>query len=229
MTMTTLTQHRAAVEAATATLNAGRRALLDGDGRRLYADHEHERREQELRAAFRATIAEAAEAARVATAEAEDDLGRAEADPIHALSTSELERASLLRSLLRERLLAAPLREVDAEVQAVLRDGDRASRYATWSLVAERRQARVEAAVAAAPDLTARLRAEHGPEAGPLASMAERLRATLVDGTARTAARERAEATRSEAEGIMATAGLAAYMEAEYGPRPTPYASAGTA
>jgi len=217
--MTTLTQHRAAVEAATATLNAGRRALLDGDGRRLYADHEHERREQELRAAFRATIAEAAE----------DDLGRAEADPIHALSTSELERASLLRSLLRERLLAAPLREVDAEVQAVLRDGDRASRYATWSLVAERRQARVEAAVAAAPDLTARLRAEHGPEAGPLASMAERLRATLVDGTARTAARERAEATRSEAEGIMATAGLAAYMEAEYGPRPTPYASAGTA
>jgi hypothetical protein len=59
--------------------------------------------------------------------------------------------------------------------------------------------------------------------------MAERLRATLVDGTARTAARERAEATRSEAEGIMATAGLAAYMEAEYGPRPTPYASAGTA
>ena len=224
--MTTLTQHRAAVEAATATLNAGRRALLDGDGRRLYADHEHERREQELRAAFRATIAEAATAA---TAEAEDDLGRAEADPIHALSTSELERASLLRSLLRERLLAAPIREVDAEVQAVLREGDRASRYATWSLVAERRQARVEAAVAAAPDLTARLRAEHGPEAGPLAWMAERLRATLVDGTARTAARERAEATRSEAEGIMATAGLAAYMETEYGPRPAPTVEVGAA
>ena len=219
--MTTLAQHRGAVDAARQTLNDGRRALLDADGRRLYSDHEHARREQALRDTFRATIADAAEAAHQAINEADVELGRSDADPVHRLSTGELERASLLRSLLRERMLTAPIRDVDAEVEAVLRDGDRAARYATWSLVTERRQVRVHAAIDAAPDLTGRLRAQHGPEAGPLASMAERLVGTLVDTQARSAARERAEERRSEALGVTAAAGVNEYLELEYGPRPT--------
>ena len=216
--MTTLAQHRASIEAATATLAAGRRALLDPNGTRLYSDAEHQRREDRLHETFEATLAEATEAAQAAITTAAGVLDQGEPNPIHKLSTADLERASLLRSLLRDRLLTAPIRDVDSEVQAVLTSGDRASRYAVWQLVSERRQLRVDAAIAAAPDLTGRLRAEHGPEAGPLGSMAERLYATLVDPTVRAEVNQQAEATRQEALTIVNSATVTGYLQSEYGP-----------
>lgn len=151
-----LSQHRAAVDSAAESLRAGRRALLDANGQRIFSDAEHQRREDALRAAFKNTITDAASAAQTAALEAEAVLSQGDQDPVHKLTTAEMERASLLKSLLREKLLTVPIRDVDAEVQAVLRDGDRAARYATWALVSERRQARVAAAVDAAPDLSAR-------------------------------------------------------------------------
>ena len=227
--MTTLAQHRAAVEAATATLNAGRRALLDGDGRRLYADHEHERREQELRAAFRATITEATDAATAVVSEVDAALARTDADPAHRLMAAELERAVALKALVGDRLMTAPLREVDDEVQALLREGDRAARYVAWRAVTDRRRAGIGAGIDAAPDLTGRLRAENSREAVALGSMAERLLATLADVAARDAAREREAGRRSEAQSVLGAAGVARYFDDTYGPRPTPYVSAGAA
>ena len=227
--MKTLSQHRAAVNAARQTLNDGRRALLDADGRRLYADHEHERRDQAVRDTFRATIADAADTAQAAISEADAELGRTDADPVHRLTSAELERSVLLKQLVGDRLLAAPLAEVDAEVQALLRDGDRAGRYVAWRVLTDRRQAHVDAGVSAATDLTRRLAAPNSREATALASMAERLLATLVDVGARRAARDAAQERRSEALGVTAAGGVAQYLEAEYGPRPAATATVGSA
>ena len=227
--MTTLAQHRAAVDAARRTLDDGRRALLDRDGRRLYSDLEHARRAQQLRDTFRATIAEAAEAAQTVIAAADADLERADADPVHRLTSAELERAVLLKQLVGDRLLTAPLAEVDAEVQALLRDGDRAGRYVAWRVLTDRRQAHVDAGVSAATDLTRRLAAPNSREATALASMAERLLATLVDVGARRDAWEAARERRSEALGVTAAAGVNKYLEAEYGPRPSATATVGAA
>ena len=214
-----LAQHRAAVETATTTLAAGRGALLDANGGRLFSDPEHQRREDRLHQTFQDTLASATKAAQAAVTTATGVLDQGEADPVHKLSTSDLTRANLLLGLQRERLLAAPIRDLDDEVQATLRDGDKAARYALWAVCQERRQLRVDAAIAAAPDLTGRLRAEHGPEAGPLGSMAEQLYATLADVATRTAAREQAEATRQEALSLQTSATVTSYLQGEYGPR----------
>jgi hypothetical protein len=218
--MTTLAQHRAAVDAARQALAAGRQALLDEDGRRLYSDAEHERREQALREQFRAAISEATEAAQAAIRAAEADLEHADIDPVHRLSRAELERAVLLKQLVGDRLLTATLAEVDSEVEALLREGDRAGRYVAWRVLTDRRRAHIDAGVSAATDLTRRLAAPNSHEATALASMAERLLATLVDVEARQDAREAARARRDEAMSVLTAAGSATYLEAEYGPRP---------
>ena len=198
----------------------GRRALLRPDGARRYSDAEHAEREQSLQAEFKRTISSATEAASAASLEASTVLDRGDSDPVHKLTTADLEQASLLKALLRERMLTAPLRDVDAEVQHVLASGDRASRFAVWALVSERRQLRVEAAIASAPDLSARLRAEHGPEAGPLGSMQARLYETLADVEARSAVREEAQALRDQALAIQSRAATTSYLQDAYGPRP---------
>lgn len=227
--MRTLTQHRAAVEAAQATLTAGRRALLDADGRRLYADHEHARREQALAAEFRATIAEATEAAQAALRDADAALGQSDTDPVHRLTAAELERAVLLKQLVGERLLTAPLADVDAEVQALLRDGDRAGRYVAWRTLTDRRQAHVDAGISGARDLTGRLRAEHSHEATALTSMTDRLLTTLADVAARQDTRAAAEERRQEALSVLMAAGTTTYLQAEYGPRQAPPVTVGAA
>ena len=116
----------AGVERALATFGRETARLLTPDGRRLYADDEHARREAELRATRDAAIAAAEAAATDALRSAEADRERLEhRDLLDTLTPAELDRATVRREFVREDCERLPIEELAARLRAALDTGDR--------------------------------------------------------------------------------------------------------
>ena len=129
----------AGVERALATYERETARLLTPDGRRLYTDDEHERRESELRATRDAAIAAAEAAAAQLMREAETALAVLDhRDPIDALAPAELEKASARRVFVAEDAERLPLGELTARLRGALDADDRALLY-LWTRYGARR------------------------------------------------------------------------------------------
>jgi len=211
---TELDRHTRAVEEAQATLAAGRKALLNEQGRPIYAPEERERREQELRVAFDRTIQEAGAAADAVMAEAQRELDRPEGDPLHALTPEELHLANLRREFVRENCERLPLAALNGHVEQALDVGDKASRYLHWRYAGERLRelgGDVLSGRVLGLDPTTRR------QVVTLQTLVERLEATLVDVGKRQAAEAGARERQAAAISVVGKAAVTQYITNTYG------------
>jgi len=99
-------QAAAALEAAKATYQRDLGALVDGQGNRLYADREHERRELSIWSAYRDAIKATGEVAAAEARAAHDEMRqldeKASADPLAQLWTVDLPRANAMAPFVAE-------------------------------------------------------------------------------------------------------------------------------
>jgi hypothetical protein len=211
--MATLEQQAAAIDAAQATLDAGRKALLRADGTRVYSDAEHVEREAQLYTEYRRALAAASKAANEAIAAAEATLSEGPDDPLHSLTPAELDRANALREFVREDAATLPLRELVDRVEAALRVGGKPELY-LW-------QRGVRARLAALPADRYGIPTDHRELVG-LEALLGRLDEKLTD-PAKQARRERERAEARErqaaAMGVIGHAAATSIIEETYGRR----------
>jgi hypothetical protein len=211
-------QQRRAIEEARQKLTAGLGALFDRDGNRIYADAEHERREQELRTEYeRALLAAGQEASRIA-AHAEAEIDRHYGDPIESMSAADLQTANARQPFIAENYRTLPLAELVGQAEAAIRDGDRPTRYLHWRYAAQRLREMSE--IRRDPASGTYHSVSHDPTTrrlvATLATLVERLERSLIDVDARQRAREEATALRDEAFDLAGQISTQGYMNRTY-------------
>jgi len=213
-------QQEATIVAAQESLKAGRAALLNKAGGRVYSDEEHNRRAWELDKEFRQTLARASQAAADQAAEAEAVLSQGPENGLLPLTTAELERANQLRAFIAEDAATLGLNELVDRVDAALRSGDRPTVFLYHRAVSAR--------LAGMPTDRYGLReSSRDPHERrlltTLETLRDRLNERLID-PVKQARREREQAAarekRSKAVGLIGSVAATSILHERYGPRP---------
>lgn len=100
---------------------------LTRDGRRLYADDEHERRVKQLRRDLETAFRETQDKLEASLSAAEQALTELQPDPLLLLSAADLARASALRAFIEDDITRRPQQEVAQQARLALERGDRAA------------------------------------------------------------------------------------------------------
>ena len=133
------------IDRAVEKFRAGRQNLYNEDGQKIYAEEEHERREEALLEEFGREVDSVTADAEQTIEKSERTLALEHRDLSDSLTTAELERANAKKAYVEDNVRDLPLDDLEKRVEAARTAGDKPTMFLYAKTLPRRAQAAYEA------------------------------------------------------------------------------------